>query len=611
MTSTTRLSFALLLGAMHLHFLAACTTACPTGFVREAGRCKVAQDAAIEDSGQNMPAAADSGAGNGSSGSGGQGGGRDSAASGSQAPKESQASNAQSAMPSMSQSQPGDAGAAMPSSSSASQDMPQTCNSEGATRCAPMTQGAREVCTNKAWVAMASCAASETCVTQQASAACAEVAKLCVGSSGQPVCDGQGTMLLCNADGTVRSQDACKSARLCQAGHCAMCLAGEEYRCTDKALELCASDGMSFMANAQCDTAALCNKVAGMCTTAACAPNAFVCEQNTLKVCKADGTGFDETRSMPCGTGTCDAKGGDCNMCEPGQKGCMGDSVTVCDATGQSFSMTPCGGTKRCMGAGNCVECATDDDCGALTKDCVVGVCYQNKCSTKNASSSTMCTTGSRPGTCSNGTCECTKQCNKPCGLDGCGGMCPDRCGSLKCANDACVECTNSNDCSSLTRRDGCTLGVCSKSGSCQAQKQGATSCNVTDGPGTQGTCSNGICVCQKSCSGRCGGSDGCDDTCPDTCPPSTQECGSDYKCHAKVTKTHDYKVCSSNADCGGTGVCSPYGYCTVYCTGDGACASDQRCLSNGACAFTPPCGDLSQSSVDGIPICVLGGNHL
>ena len=114
---------------------------------------------------------------------------------------------------------------------------------------------------------------------QQASAECAAVEELCVGSKRQPVCDLQGTMLLCNDDGTVRSQEMCASAKLCQAGIaigvCAACLADMEYRCTDKALEVCGSDGMSFTVHQECETAALCNASIGTCTDATCVPNVF------------------------------------------------------------------------------------------------------------------------------------------------------------------------------------------------------------------------------------------------------------------------------------------------------------------------------------------------
>jgi hypothetical protein len=286
------------------------------------------------------------------------------------------------------------------------------------------------------WSPSDPCAEAETCVMQDGSAECAAVEKLCVGSKGQPVCDLQGTLLLCNDDGTVRSQEMCTSAKLCQAGIaagvCAACLANEEYRCTDKTLELCGDDGMTFTMQQECETAALCKPAVGMCTDATCVPDAFSCIGNTLKVCNADGTGFDESRSMPCGSGTCDATGTDCNMCEPGMKTCMDDSPAVCDETGQSFEPMPCRSGMHCVGAGNCVECESHDQCPDSSDGCQVGRCQGNACSTSDAPDGKACGSSS---SCRGGEC-CTPNCRNKCGgaADGCGGtcdaVCPPRCGN-------------------------------------------------------------------------------------------------------------------------------------------------------------------------------------
>jgi hypothetical protein len=129
-----------------------------------------------------------------------------------------------------------------------------------------------------------------------------------------------------------------------------------------------------------CTSAALCNKEVGMCTSAVCMPDTFKCQDNVLKKCNADSSGYNDATPMPCGMGTCDAKGGDCNMCEPGQKSCMGDSVVTCDPTGQMLVPASCGSGMKCTGAGQCVQCTADADCSALTKDCKVrgdGRCWR------------------------------------------------------------------------------------------------------------------------------------------------------------------------------------------------------------------------------------------
>jgi hypothetical protein len=168
----------------------------------------------------------------------------------------------------------------------------------------------------------------------------------------------------------------------------AMCVAKEDFQCTGRSLEVCADDGQSFVKQMDCDTEALCNATAGMCTPGACIPGKVSCNNNTLTKCNAMGTGFDINK--PCGMGVCDVDGADCNICQPGTTMCQGEMVMTCDPTGQMLTPTPCPSGQHCMGMGQCVECTSDNDCSALTQGCVVGMCDANKCGTKDASSSTM-----------------------------------------------------------------------------------------------------------------------------------------------------------------------------------------------------------------------------
>lgn len=479
------------------------------------------------------------------------------------------------------------AGASAPPASSTTQSAAETCATEGASRCSTgAPQGSRQTCVGKVWVQSESCAASETCVMQPDGAKCAQVEQLCVGSDGQAVCDGQGQMLLCNKDGTLKSQEMCMSARLCQAGlasgRCPVCMAGEEHRCQEAALEVCAADGMSFMPLMQCPSAALCSANLGMCSDAVCRPGMFTCEGNMLKKCKDDSSGFDEASAMDCGDGTCDAKGGDCDMCQPGQKTCMGDSVLTCDSTGQKLDASPCSGDMKCTGAGQCVQCKADADCSSLTKNCTVGACQNYKCVAQDAMAGKSCTTSGRPGKCvSGGECECTPQCNKPCGDDGCGHPCPDKCGSKMCVNDACVECTSSSQCDGSA--DGCKVGMCDRSGNCTTTSAG------TDGNGCQtngmdGTCSGGRCV-------------------PTPPPPTTTSafmaCGDD-------------SVCSPTAQ-----TCHASGrYCVPACGDGNSCADGSRWCLEGWCVIRPPCpAGLTSKEIDAYnpptgkaTICVVSG---
>jgi hypothetical protein len=112
---------------------------------------------------------------------------------------------------------------------------------------------------------------------------------------------------------------------------------------------------------------------------------------------------------MPCGEGTCDARGGDCNKCEPGEKACDGDTVLTCNEAGQDYDASRCSGDMRCVGMGQCVACSSDDDCTELTNGCSVGMCgSDNRCVAEEAPARTPCrASNGRPGTCTNGTCEC------------------------------------------------------------------------------------------------------------------------------------------------------------------------------------------------------------
>jgi hypothetical protein len=270
---TNRLIIAIVC-ALQAFSLVACKAKCLPGYKMEGGSCKklAAEGAAGIESAATV------------AGAGGEGA---TSIATSTANGQQQAATAGGASGGLSQSnasgqQSASGGASAPGSSpSASAAEPsESCNAEGSTRCASSgSQGSRETCMGNVWMQGTPCAAMETCVMQNGAAECAAVEKLCVGSNGQPVCDGQGIMLLCNEDGTIRSHEMCTSAKLCQAGVaagvCATCAANEEYRCSDKALELCTADGMSFVMQEECETAALCNATVGMCTAAVCVPDAL------------------------------------------------------------------------------------------------------------------------------------------------------------------------------------------------------------------------------------------------------------------------------------------------------------------------------------------------
>lgn len=291
-------------------------------------------------------------------------------------------------------------------------------------------------------------------------------------------------------------------------------------------------------------------------------------------------------------------------MCEPGQKTCMGDSSMTCDPTGQMLVPTPCGSNMKCTGAGQCVQCTEASDCSELTKDCKVGACVQSKCVAQDASSSKACTASNgKPGKCaSGGTCQCTPQCNKPCGDNGCGGQCPNTCGSLMCANDACVECTADSQCRASA--DGCKAGVCT-GGSCSqsASAREGASCRAGS---AAGTCRSGTCECTSDCGrGRCER-----DSCGRSC---NVDCGSGESCQNNVCRAIPRPPapsrCTSAASCVvGVETCdSTLGYCTEYCTGDATIClkTGRECVASTACAVLPPCPvGMTTTSYSGVTVC-------
>jgi hypothetical protein len=407
-------------------------------------------------------------------------------------------------------------------------------------------------------------------------------ADLCKSRAGQAVCDEQGGLTVCNADGTVAMQQACLSARHCMAGlpskACGICVPKEEFSCTGKTLAVCADDGQSFTKQKDCETEALCNKIAGMCTSAVCAPGKAACDANTLTQCNADGTAFQNQTPCPAGT-TCDGAGGDCNICEPGMKKCAGSMVGTCNAAGQGYDPTPCPSDTKCSD-GICVACATDDDCSAIAKDCKVGICQGNVCATKNAGDGIACTALAKAGTCSGGVCQCTPQCSgKECGDNGCGTgtTCAPGCsGGQQCNKEnRCVECLTAADCNGKTSQNGCGSPMCSPAGTCGTLfAPSGQSC----GTGTNKCDGAGACkVCTTSCApNSCGGSDGCGGTC--TCAGQAQ-CSASGTCVTASTSKGLYETCDA-----GTGL---QGNCAANLACVGVAGRGSHCFAVKPCAAT------------------------
>jgi hypothetical protein len=95
----------------------------------------------------------------------------------------------------------------------------------------------------------------------------------------------------------------------------------------------------------------------------ACTQGQVRCEGDVLQKCKADLTGFDMLKM--CHSNLCDAQAGVCDECVPGFSECKSNSVAArCSEDGVKLEMVTCpSNTPRCVGAGKCVECTTNDDC--------------------------------------------------------------------------------------------------------------------------------------------------------------------------------------------------------------------------------------------------------
>ena len=279
-----------------------------------------------------------------------------------------------------------------------------------------------------------------------------------------------------------------------------------------------------------CDTAALCNKLVGECTTATCQPNKTACQGNTLTKCNSDGTAF--ASMMDCSPGTCDMSGGDCNKCEPGQKTCQADAVLTCDATGQTQSQSACPNGGKCIGTGQCVQCKTNADCSSLTRGCKVGVCsIEGKCSAQNAPDrTTSCSLLFSSGVCSNGACVgCID--NTECG----GTSGTPICEPLL---HTCVECT---------LRAGCTTGQRCSGNTCVAVGTRA----LVEGPNCgQGYILVGAGFCTKTCSTTA--------DCPESNPGTVCQSGAcNYFC-TPATNTDPGVGCPTGSHCPNMFTCSP-----------------------------------------------------
>lgn len=315
------------------------------------------------------------------------------------------------------------------------------CATDGAMRCTAIA-GQREQCMGGQWTQATPCDSGSLCTLSASGedGTCAPVAEVCLGSPGRTVCDRSGTLVVCGSDGVPTSMMACNSVQHCELGAvrgtCAICLPGaaDGYRCEGAELQRCADAGDQYEAVETCNTAALCNAVAGACTTSACTEGQTICDGDVLKSCNADRTGFDTVKT--CEPGLCDANAGECDTCIAGTLDCLDSRVTRrCAIDGSAWINAACpADTPICVGLGKCVVCDSDDDC-STSADCRTPHCElaTGVCAPQLALPGTDCSGGRQ----CNGSGECVK-CYGRANEDGnaCGG-----CASLSAAPDS--SCSN------------------------------------------------------------------------------------------------------------------------------------------------------------------------
>lgn len=143
-------------------------------------------------------------------------------------------------------------------------------------------------------------------------------------------CGPDDALYQCDADGTALTKVAdCQYG--CSIDHCKACAANTTF-CSNDELVMCSADGeivnpMTCEHGCQMDRCNTCDPGVAYCDNA----NA------TAITCGADGL---PASMMDCGTAGC--TGGVCNACQPNTTSCNGDTLVVCNASGNVDSTTPC-----------------------------------------------------------------------------------------------------------------------------------------------------------------------------------------------------------------------------------------------------------------------------
>jgi hypothetical protein len=395
------------------------------------------------------------------------------------------------------------------------------CDVEASMRCGGDGSASRQrdICQHGVWTPTAECDEGEVCTpgAAKSGASCLGVASICRGNAGVVVCDAEGVLYHCGSDGVIQSSESCPSVRSCSAGlaamSCAVCVPGE-FRCEADTLEHCDTSGMGFSKLETC-AAGSCDAGGGRCRGAACGEKRSVCRADVLWTCDRGETDVHEVAR--CEPGLCDAGRGACNRCVPGLNSCDGETAVRCSADGAVQERVDCTADgSHCVGAGRCVRCARDSDCGAA------GVCTRAYCNLAE------------------GTCEPQPELA--------GTACPD---GVCSATGTCVSCVTANDCPAV---EDCQVRRCDAAGSCTPKPAAAgAACSgggKCDGNGQCAACiADGDCPEPPACQVRhC-------DVASGACKPAPSPKGT--KCEAGVCDSAGKCAgCNADSDCPAVGAC-------------------------------------------------------
>ncbi len=136
------------------------------------------------------------------------------------------------------------------------------------------------------------------------------------------------------------------------------------------AARVCATDGSAWL-ETQCAVGAACED--GQCRSLICQPGSRGCDGDTVVQCSA--RGVSHTKAGACGASeTC--VGGECvaKLCKPGARQCAGNVLATCSADGLDWQQSPCASDQACdVDAQTKLPACVAQVCAAGTTVCKAG----------------------------------------------------------------------------------------------------------------------------------------------------------------------------------------------------------------------------------------------